>query len=538
MYSRLVLRLSVISIFIFSLDIFSFNLKHWIEAIPILGGIYIIQGLSAIILFMLYLSTIWYFAHPAYKVIFGTDIGKKAFITGNIRFNIPVIFPWLILSLFSDLVHLSPWPKLNMFLDRTEGQIVFLVLFLIISMIFLPVVIQYFWGCKPVINSPKAEGIRKFLGDTGFKYRDIVNWPLLEGKMMTAGIMGIIPRYRYILITASLMEILTPSELNSVMAHEAGHARYYHQLLLSLFFIGYYVLVMGLFDPDFYFTLMGYLVSKTPYQSLPEEFYIVFIAVPMVLSLIIYFRFIMGFFMRHFERQADTYAAQTTGGPSPIISALEKIAMLSGKTRDVPSWHHFSIKQRVEFLINSNENPHLIVRHKRLVYSAFSVYIAGILALSCLLYMTPLKKDIGYELVSRIISKEAEKKPDDIQTLLSLAMIYHEMERLDKAAQIYERIITLDRKQPAALNNLAWLLLTSENPDPDDIKRGFELAKEAVELERSPVFLDTLAEACWLMGNNETAIKIIEEAILIDKTGNPHYKSQLEKFIKNRIIVL
>ena len=87
----------------------------------------------------------------------------------------------------------------------------------------------------------------------------------------------------------------------------------------------------------------------------------------MILSLIIYFRFIMGFFMRHFERQADTYAAITLHDPTPIISSLEKIALLSGKIRDVPSWHHFSIRQRVEFLLKSNENPGLIKRHKRLI---------------------------------------------------------------------------------------------------------------------------------------------------------------------------
>ena len=396
-------------------------------------------------------------------------------------------------------------------------------------MIFLPVLIMFFWGCRSIENSYKADIIRSFLKDIGLKYRELVNWPLLDGKMLTAGIMGIVPRFRYILVTESLMEILSPSELNAVMAHEAGHAKYNHQLLLSFFFLGYFVLILGVFDPEFYFTLMSYVASKIPGNIISGTTYYIFIAVPMLVTLIIYFRFIMGFFMRHFERQADTYAALTVGDPSPIVSSLEKIALLSGKTRDVPSWHHFSIRQRVDFLMKSYDNPDVIKRHRRLILSSFIVYLGVILSLIYFLYMTPVKKNVSDDLYRHYVTGQIEKKPNDIKLLFGLAMAYQENEKVDKAVEIYERIISLDRKQPAALNNLAWLLLTTDDPNIKDIKRGFHLASEAVELERSPVFLDTLAEAYWVNGNKEMAIRIIKEAILMD-TENPYYRKQLEKF--------
>ncbi len=512
MYNRLVLRLSLISIFIFSLDVFVFNLKYWIESIPLAGDIYILQGLLAIALFMLYLSTIWYFAHPAYRIIFNTDIEKKAFIIWNIRLNLPVIFPWLLLSTGFDFISLSPWPKLNSFLEQPAGQILFFGIFLVIAIIFLPVLVRFFWGCRPFEDSLKTEGIRNFFRDMGFKYRELVNWPLLGGKMMTAGIMGIIPGFRYVLITESLMEVLDPSELNAVMAHEAGHAKYYHQLLLSLLFLGYFILSLGFFDPEFYFTVMGYLVFRIPVDFMSDNFYFVLFAVPMLVSLIIYFRFIMGFFMRNFERQADTHAALTIGDPAPIISSLEKIALLSGKIRDVPSWHHFSIGQRVDFLEKSFRDPLLITRHRRLLLNSIMLYLAVILSLSYLLYMTPVKENISNVLSVRLITEQMEKNPD-------------------KAVKIYEKILAEDRKQPAVLNNLAWLLLTTDDPNIKDIKRGFELAKEAVALERLPEFLDTLAEAYWANGNSEMAEQLEREAIMRDKTDNPHYREQLEKFI-------
>jgi Zn-dependent protease with chaperone function len=471
----------------------------------------------------------WYFARPAYNIIFGTDIGKRGFITGNIRLNIPVLFPWLMLSIVTDLINYSPFRGLKIFLDSPAGQIIFLMVFLLIIMIFIPVVIKYFWGCKPLSDSLKAEGIRDFLRQLGFKYRDIVNWPLLEGKMMTAGIMGIIPGYRYIMITDSLMDVLTQSELNAVMAHEAGHAKYKHQVKLSILFIGFFILVMGIIDSDYYPVFIGFMASKVSSRSMSESLNILLFTLPVILGLIIYFRFIMGFFMRHFEREADIYAAVTLNDPEPIISSLEKIALLSGKIRDVPSWHHFSIRQRVEFLLKSKENPGLIKRHRRIVVSACIMLIVVILLVSTMFFVMPVKRYVTDNLITFMIKNEAEKRPGDIGLMMSLAMAYHGMEKLDEAKDIYEKIIRLDRKQAVALNNLAWLLLTSENPEADDIKRGFELANDAVAIERSPVFLDTLAEACFLMGKREMAVRIIEEAIMLDR-GNPHYRKQYERF--------
>jgi Zn-dependent protease with chaperone function len=536
-YSGLVFRLSISAIIIFSIDLFSFNLRGLIELIPFAGSIYILQGLSALIIFIIYLSTMWYFAHPAYNMIFGTDIGKRGFITGNIRFNIPVIFPWLMLSIVSDIIEHTPLRGFKRFLDQPSGQIIFMALFLTIILIFIPVIIKYFWGCKPLPDSSKASGVRAFLKSLGFKYKEIVNWPLLEGKMMTAGIMGIVPGYRYIMITDSLMEILTQSELNAVMAHEAGHAKYKHQIKLSLLFVGFFILAMGIIDSDYYSILIGYVSSKNSFINMSDTIKILLFAGPLILSLILYFRFIMGFFMRHFERQADSYAAITLNDPMPIISSLEKIALLSGKIRDVPSWHHFSIRQRVEFLLKSNENPWLFEKHRRMVASSLVAYLTAMLFISSVFFINPVKNQITYSILSFIIKKESKQSLNDVELMMNIAMVYNEMKKVDEAKEIYEKIIVIDRKQDMALNNLAWLLITAQNPDPGDIKRGYELAKEAVNIKRSPEYLDTLAEACFLLGKRGEAIRLIKEAIMLDKR-NPHYRKQYERFTDKNIIYL
>ena len=42
---------------------------------------------------------------------------------------------------------------------------------------------------------------------------EILYWPLFEGKMVTAGVMGIVPKFRYLLLTPALLSALDQEEL-------------------------------------------------------------------------------------------------------------------------------------------------------------------------------------------------------------------------------------------------------------------------------------------------------------------------------------
>jgi hypothetical protein len=48
-----------------------------------------------------------------------------------------------------------------------------------------------------------------------------------------------------------------------------------------------------------------------------------------------------------------------------LITALEKLALLSGGTREVYSWHHDSIAKRVERLQTEGADPEAIRRYHR-----------------------------------------------------------------------------------------------------------------------------------------------------------------------------
>ncbi len=534
-YHRLVARVSILAIFLFALAVYLCNIKYWLLSIHFVRSSFLLQGIGALTLFFSYLLTIWYFSYPSYESIFGPGITRRSFILSNLRLNLPILFPWLFLTLLYDIMDLLPFFASREILNTVTGQLLFFAAFLTLLMTFMPVIIRPWWGCKPFEPSNKVEQLEAFLRHSGFKCRGILSWPMFEGKMMTAGIMGLIPRYRYILITDSLLEILSAEELKAVLAHEMGHAKYRHPLFYMLFFIGFMLLSFGLFD--FFFVALsmhpffgGIVAGGDPRSA--NLFYLA-LSFPMLVCLLVYFRYIMGFFIRHFERQADLYSAVIMGTPKHTVASLEKIAYYSGRSRDLPSWHHFSIRERVDTLWQTVEDPDLVKRHTRFLVISFSIYLFCLVSLGYVLNFGPVKDRLDYRLAETIIKERLIQEPKNLVLLQNLAMVYHNTKRHAKAVETYERILQLDPNQPVALNNLAWILVTSPDKGLRDNSRGLELAKRAASLERAPYILDTLAEAYFVNGYEEEAVKTIREALALVKKNRGYYEKQLDKFMNH-----
>lgn len=531
-YQGLVMRLSILAVLLFALDVHFFHLRYWLQFLPAAKTFSVIPGVLAVGIFFAYLVTLWYFAHPAYAYAYGSVGGRRSFILGNLRMNLPILFPWLGLTLLYDLIALTPWGKPGRFLNSTEGQMAFFTGFLLVLMTIMPRLVQVWWGCRPFPRTETVRELEAFLREHGLRYRALLRWPLFEGRMLTAGIMGIVPRYRYILITDGLMELLSLEELKAVLAHEMGHARYRHLLFYLLFFLGYIVLSFGLFDVFFY-VFASQPVFVEALESGGTEagnlFYLC-LGSAILITLLVYFRFIMGFFMRNFERQADLFAMVTMGHPGPVIRSLERIALASGNIRDLPSWHHFSIRQRVDCLMRAGSDRGAVKRHNRFVAVSFIMYLACMAGLVWLLNFSDAKQDMTYRLVGKALSRQIEKKPDNALLYRNLATIYHHLGEHAQAKQAYEKALAIQPAQPSVLNNLAWLLVTSPDPSVRDPVRALRLALQAVSLKRAPAFLDTLAEAYYANGHPHQAVKLIEEALSKAQDRREYYVSQRKKF--------
>jgi Zn-dependent protease with chaperone function len=537
-YHNILLRLSVVALFLFSFDFYFLNLRYWFILIPGANIMTVIPGMLAISLFVFYLSTVWFFAHPLYQRLFDVRLSRGAFIASSIKINLPVIFPWVLLTLALDLVVFTPWPAFRVFIEQPGGQLVYIAFFICVLMIFLPVMIKRWWGCRPMAPSAKLDAMEHFLEHINVRYRALLNWPIFEGRMITAGIMGVVPRFRYILVTDSLMDMLNTEDLKAVMAHEAGHAKYHHIILYMIFTFCFMFLSYGMYGLFFQFiAFKPHLLKMIGNGDI--------LSIPVLVTTFIYFRFVLGFFMRNFERQADLYSAQVMADHMPAVNALEKVAIFSGKSRELPSWHHFSIKERVECLQKAGRDPGVIARHNRFVGIIVVSYLLIVLGLGFYLNFetSPQRMEERMnaqveqmlkenpEAMIAIYEMNLEVDPENLFLLQGLASLYLEMEREKDAAKVYERINHIYPDEPLVLNNLAWVLVTSSDPDMLDYARGLELAKRAVMLDPDPGYLDTLAEAYYVNGMVDKAIETIRRSIAMDPENN-YYWEQLKRFEK------
>lgn len=536
-YQRLVTRLTMAALALYTIDVFFLGLKDFIVWIPLAGHSEMLSGLLGLGAFGLYLAVLWGEAFRAYRLIYRSQLNRRKFVLSQLRLNLPILLPYLTLSLIMDLAALWPYDWGQAWLNTDTGELVFVVVFMSALVVVFPALIRPLWGLKPLPAGPKREAIENFCQRSGFKYAEIMLWPLYEGEGLTAGVMGLVKRWRYILITRSLLDLLDQDELDAVMAHELGHVKHHHLSFYLFFFFGYLIAMYSLFDLNIYLLMISNLGLDimTAAEGNSSTLLTFLMSAPFVILLVLYFRFIFGAFMRNFERQADLYGYRVTGTINGLVSSLEKIALWSGQSRDVPSWHHFSVAQRVDFLRKCEAEPALVKRHHRKVWLMIGVYLMALAAIwvgGQMVGRYGFGENANRRVAVNILKLQIERDPHLAQPHRLLGDVYFGDGNLDQALEEYETALALAPNDPEIMNNLAWTLVTKGNPSPRDKSRGLLLAERAVELSPSSHILDTLAEALYVNDRPEEALDIIDRAI--ERAGpkdDPAYlKKQREKF--------
>lgn len=528
-------RLSILAIVFLAVDIFLLEGRYYLSRLPFAEDLPIVGHLAGIMVFFGYLCLLWLAGLPSYQRVFARPLAARSFLAANLKINLAILLPWLIISFFFDLIQLAPIPQLKEFLTSPWGEPILVLLSLFGLIFFLPLAIVRLWGCTPLPPGPTRQRLEDFCRGQRLRFADILLWPLFEGRMLTAGVMGITGRFRYLLITPALLEATTPEEIEAVMAHELGHVKRFHLQLYLFLFLGFGVLaqvggaplLMLLLSSDIFYQLVT-LSGKSPDTILALASACILFAL-----MLGYFRFIFGFFMRNFERQADLHALSAMGQASPLIRVFEKIALLSGNIRDLPSWHHFGLGQRINFLRRCEENPGLIPGHHRKVHLALAFYTLVILAGALAAWHLPpdlLDETPKARFAEALIRQKMREQPDNALWVQVLGDLQYSLNQELAARDSYEQALRLAPANTEALNNLAWLLITAQEPTLRNPKKALLLAEKAAERSRTPHVLDTLATAHWATGNREEALAVEEEALAQAGRHKDFYRAQMEKF--------
>lgn len=540
-FQKTVFRQSLLALGLYAVDIHFLHASRFFSRIPLLEWIPTLGALAAFLLFFAYLTVIWARAHRLYVKIHRHPVSRLDYVWSHITFAIPVILPWLVLSLVTDLINLSPFDLPREVLSSSEGQMAYFMFFLVAIALTGPLLIQRFWGCRPLPPGPARRRIEEMCAAADMPYRDILVWPLFGGHMITAGVMGLVRRFRYILVTPALLRYLDPLEMDAVISHEIGHIKQRHLIWYLVFFCGYLTLsflttqglAYGLFYAD---TVWGGPRQK---GGLDASLTSISFSLTTIGLFLIYFRYLFGYFMRNFERQADGFAFVSVGFAGPLISTFEKITRATGVSPDKPDWHHFSIRERIAFLLACESDPSLICRHSRRIHRHLMLYLLG-LALAAwggwAIHYGGVGEAVLCKALETVFLQEMETDRHNPDLYQALGDVYFSGEQFEKSIEAYETALQLAPDHVQAQNNLAWLYATApaafQNPE-----RALALAKRAAALSPTAQVLDTLAESYFVNNDSASAIAFAKQALAAAQENRSYYEAQLKKFEKARPLV-
>ena len=528
-------RLSILALIIFAVILYGFQPHFFFSGIAVFDLIPTAKATVFLSFFLFYLTIIWSAAYEVQKQNFAGRLSKKKFILSNISFSLPALLPWFCISITADLLNALPWQGLNNLLNTTAGEIGYISFFIIIISIFGPLLIQKLWGCKPLEDGYSRTKIENTCKQASLEYADILKWNMFGGTMITAGVMGIMARFRYILVTPALLSSLGDDEIDAVIQHEIGHVKKNHLIFYLLFFAGFMTCNFLFFEPVM---LLLYIIEPIYkifefFNTDKETAHTILICATLIGFFILYFRFIFGFFMRNFERQADLHVFNFNDTASSLISTFYKIAAYSRQSIDEPNWHHFSIGQRVRFLERCQIHPGLIQKHHlqvKKIITGYFVLLTLLFGLGCTINFGTGKKIFENFIAEKILYQQLDidKKNSDLYVLVG--DYYYAKENYAKAIDSYENVLKIDPDNFHALNNIAWLFATCPKKEFQNAKKALDYSKKALEQKREAFILDTYAQACFINNDIKNAVKAAKEALSIAKDKKKYYQKQLQKF--------
>src|SRR6266550_1908419 len=217
---------------------------------------------------------------------------SRTFILSARQQLLPMLLPILLIELLRDLVHLSH-------LTTSWNDLMMIPAALVVYLL-SPFLLIWLFNARPLEDSPLRQRLEAICQRCGLKYRNIMLWQT-DFSMANAAVIGLLPGWRYVLLSDRLLETMSDREIEAVFAHELGHIVHNHMGWLVVFFA---ILILSVLGP-------GQLLERWLDPRLPQwvvRNYIVGVSwagMSLAATLLL-----LGYVSRRFERQADVFAAR------------------------------------------------------------------------------------------------------------------------------------------------------------------------------------------------------------------------------------
>ena len=299
------------------------------------------------------------------------------------RQSIGLILPVVLLYVVRRDILMRIWPRWNESMLAEPLEIVVLGSLVLMAS---PLFVRLAWPTRPLASGALRRRLERAAERVGFQFTDVLVWDTGH-SMFNACVTGVLPQFRYVLLTDALIESMTPLQVAAVFGHEIGHIAHRHLLYFGFFFAGSLgvlsLLADGVAAGEAWISRSSWLAPLS--SALPSG---TIQAVAVLSLLALYFWLVFGHLSRRFERQADVFGSKVVSCdlpdcpphldsdddllPAPILvanpslcpvgirifaDALANVALWNGMECTRHSWRHGSIASRIAFLERLEQNP-------------------------------------------------------------------------------------------------------------------------------------------------------------------------------------
>jgi STE24 endopeptidase len=383
------------SLALFGLALYGLDWRRVVDEGLGLGGSVLVDELALLAPFLLLQVGLWWGLYPAERAVRQASSTGRAFpglghhLVVRARQSLGMVLPAaLFYTLAYDLAHrLAPGLA-----DSPAWQFAGLAALGGALLVLAPALVRLSWPTRRLPDGPLRGRLEALARRLGFRFTDILVWDT-DYTLVNAGVTGALPRFRYVLLTDSLIEALDPYEIEAVFGHEVGHVAHRHLAYFGFFFVGSMGL-MALVAQG-----LSWLADLAPMDRawLPPIALELSAAVGWLSIFLAYMFAIFGFLSRRFERQADVFGCRAVScgrddcpphadpnhglAPAPsrpgvpadlcpvgiriFARALHDVALLNGMEPGARSWRHGSIRRRIDFLEGLEGRPDALRRFDR-----------------------------------------------------------------------------------------------------------------------------------------------------------------------------
>jgi STE24 endopeptidase len=387
-YALGVRLLTMLSLVVYAWIIHSVGWSKLVRTNWGLSGVVLVDDFFIFLPYLLIQLLVWwglYFAERALQVRQGWGLprGLGRYLFSKTRQSLGLILPVILIYVIRRDVFAHYFPAWE---DNAVAEPLEIAVLGALVLMVSPVFVRLAWPAQTLPAGPLRRRLERVAERVGFRFTDVLVWDT-GGVMVNACVTGILPGFRYVLLSDALIESLTPLETAAVFGHEIGHVAHRHFLYFAFFFMG----SLGVLS------LLAVVVAGTAPLTLqlaalapwnPVLLNEVIQGGVLLAALGLYFWVIFGFLSRRFERQADVFGSKVVScdlldcpphvdldhelSPDPVrgqqprlcpvgirifADALTKVAHYNGLDRRGRSWRHGSIAYRIAFLEGLERHP-------------------------------------------------------------------------------------------------------------------------------------------------------------------------------------